>query len=398
MKLSMQNEDSKFYATGQILEVYNEAIYVGKLLYEITGEQEYLEKSFAFAESSKSFALFSEIKDVEAMEFSGLPSDVKEKEDRLIGEIQAYEEMLYEGQLSTDPDSSLLESYKDILFHLNDDYNDLMQEIEVNNARYYEFKYKPKFITLEGVQDELPYRDALIEYVLTDTMLITFVIDRKNINVFSQEIGPEFANECLEYYQLLHTQNFSSGVHENYRRFVSLGRKFYNVLIEPCLQYTDRKSFTIVPDGAISYLPFEGLLTRDTDTEYINYMDLPYMIRDYSVGYSHSSTLMFGERLKTKSPERKVLAFAPEYFDPMDNTSSDLVRQSVLESGYLMPLDGIIKEVQSINETVPSRVFLNEQATEANFKKYASDYNVLHLAMHTIMRDDEPLYSHLGFY
>ena len=45
-------------------------------------------------------------------------------------------------------------------------------------------------------------------------------------------------------------------------------------------------------------------------------MVLPYMISDYSIGYSHSSTLMFSKRLKTKSPERKVLAFAPKYKDP----------------------------------------------------------------------------------
>ena len=56
-------------------------------------------------------------------------------------------------------------------------------------------------------------------------------------------------------------QNFSKGVHDNYRRFVTLGRKIYSILIEPCLQYTDRKSFTIVPDGAITYIPFESLLT-----------------------------------------------------------------------------------------------------------------------------------------
>ena len=83
---------------------------------------------------------------------------------------------------------------------------------------------------MKKLQDKLPHRDALIEYVLTDTMLITYVIDRKNINVFSQEIGPEFSDECLEYYQLLDKQNFSNGVHENYRRFVELGRKFYTIL------------------------------------------------------------------------------------------------------------------------------------------------------------------------
>ena len=77
MKLAMSNEDSKLFATSQILEVYYEAIYIGKMLYDLTAESKYLEQSFYFAESSKSFALYSEIKDVEAMQFSDLPKDIK---------------------------------------------------------------------------------------------------------------------------------------------------------------------------------------------------------------------------------------------------------------------------------------------------------------------------------
>jgi CHAT domain-containing protein len=397
MKLAMGNEDSKLFATSQILEVYDEAIFVGKMLYDQTGESKYLEQSFMFTETSKSFALFSEIKDVEAMQFSDLPDEIKDKESRYMGEIQAYEEVLYEEQIKSDPDSVKIESYKENLFHLKDDYNDLKLDIEHNYANYYELKYNPKFITLKEVQEKLAYKDALIEYVLSDSLLITYVIDRKGIHVFSQEIGPEFANECLEYYMILRNQNFSGGVHENYRRFVNLGYKFYKILVEPCLAYTDRKNFTIIPDGAITYIPFEGLLTSETETEYINYLDLPYLIRDYSVGYSHSSTLLFDKRLKSKSPKDEVLAFAPNYENPLDNIDTSQFRQMNENSEYLFPLVGTIKEVQSINETVPSKVFINEQATEANFKKYASDYNILHLAMHTIMKDDAPLYSMLAF-
>jgi CHAT domain-containing protein len=336
---------------------------------------------------------------MEAIEFSDLPPEVKAKEVRTNGEIQYYEEELYREQLAVLPDSNQISFYKEKLFHLKAEYDELTREIEENNEKYYQLKYNPKFVTLEEVRNKLPYKEALIEYVLTDsTTLVTFVIDRKGINSFTQQIGPYFSQECMEYYRLLNEQNFSTGVHENYRRFVELGRKFFSILIEPSLQFTDRKSFTIVPDGAITYLPFEGFLTEDTDNEYINYMVLPYMIRDYSIGYSHSSTLKFNKRLKTKSPENKVLAFAPEYREPIisfdENNPS---RQLIMDDEILMPLGGIIKEVQSINETVPSRVFINEQATEANFKKYASDYNVLHLAMHTIMRDDEPLLSKLAF-
>jgi len=397
MKLAMNDEDSKLFATSKIIEVYYEAIYVGKLLYDLTGESKYLEQSFEFAETSKSFALYSEIKAVEAMQFSDLPEEIKDKESRYMGEIQAYEELLYKEQIKFDPDSSLIESFKDEIFHLKDDYNNLKQEIEQNYVKYYNLKYNPKFVSLKEVQDKLAYRDALIEYVLSDSLLITYVVDRKGIYVISQEIGPEFESECHEYYEILHNQNFSSGVHENYKRYVNLGLKFYNILIKPCLQYTDRKNFTIVPDGAITYIPFEGLLTQETETEYINYMDLPYLIRDYSIGYSHSSTLLFTERYKTKSPEDKVLAFAPNYINPLDNADTAMFRQGMDTNEFLFPLVGTIKEVQSINETVPSRVFINEKATETNFKKYASDYNVLHLAMHTIMRDDAPLYSMLAF-
>jgi len=228
-------------------------------------------------------------------------------------------------------------------------------------------------------------------------LLVTFVIDRKGVNVFSQTVGPEFARECQEFYLIMQQQNFSGGVHDTFKRFVSLGRKFYNILIEPCLEYTERRNLTIVPDGAISYIPFECLVTMDTDTEYINYLTLPYMIREFSVGYSHSSTLMFSERLRSKSPKNKVLAFAPTYAYQDYELDAAIMRRAMQDKDFMAPLVGTIKEVQSINETVPSDVFINEQATEANFKKNASDYNVLHLAMHTLMYDDDPLYSLLAF-
>ena len=112
--------------------------------------------------------------------------------------------------------------------------------------------------------------------------------------------GLSSPESVLSITMIMHNQNFSGDVHDTFKRFVSLGRKFYNILIEPCLEYTDKKNLTIVPDGAITYIPFESLMTEDTDTEYINYLKLPYAIKEFSIGYSHSSTLMFSERLKIK--------------------------------------------------------------------------------------------------
>lgn len=397
MKLSMSIEGSKIFASSQILDTYYDAIYLGMLLYEKTNDPIYLEKAFLFTETSKSFALYSEIKKIEAMEFSDVDENLKTREKELTGEKQAYENLLYDEQMSEEPNDTLIAIYKDKLFHLNDDYDDLVLEIEQKNAKYYDLKYKPKFVTLEEVQDKLAYREALIEYVLSDTTLITYVIDKKGINVFSQEIDENFAQECMEYYELLHDQNFTEGVRQNYKRFVELSQEFYEILVEPCLEYTDKKNITIVPDGAITYLPFEAFLNGEADKNNINYLNLPYLIRDYSIGYSHSSTLLFNERTTSDVIKERVLAFAPSYENPLRDMDTAEFRDILEGEEYLMPLVGTIKEVQSIKEIVPSDVYINETATEERFKALAPNYNILHLAMHTMMRDDDPLNSMMAF-
>ena len=70
-------------------------------------------------------------------------------------------------------------------------------------------------------------------------------------------------------------------------------------------------------------------------------------------------------------------------------------RQS--DRDLLMPLPGAKEEVKNIAKTVATDVFLDSAASESNFKQLAPDYSVLHLAMHTIMDDENPMYSKLAF-
>ncbi|PID91499.1 MAG: hypothetical protein CSA96_08100 [Bacteroidetes bacterium] len=401
LKLAMENEDSRIWSTASILGFYKEAIHSSILLFEESEDEQYLEQAFLYSERSKSFTLYSEINEMEAIEFAGLPKTIREKERRLNGQIHFFEEKLYSEHLSAEPDASAIRLYREKLFHLKDDYNDLKQEIETISSKYFKLRYNPDFITLEELREKLPHNEALVEYVLSDSMLITFVIDKNGVNVLSQELEPGFAEDCRSYYQVIQGQDFGNHASNDYMQIVSLGRKLYSILFEPVLEYTDQTSFTIVPDGAISYVPFEALLSGDTDPWLVNYRALPYLIYDYSVGYTHTSTMMFSERLKSKSPKEAVLAFAPEYYSPYKEKDLDIdmdaVRQVLKDENYLGKLHFTTEEVQGIGSSVPAKVFLNTEATEKNFKRFAPDYNVLHLAMHTIMRDDNPLYSHLAF-
>jgi CHAT domain-containing protein len=223
------------------------------------------------------------------------------------------------------------------------------------------------------------------------------VIDKKNIQVLNQPVEDNFPQLCFDYFSLLQNQDFSNNVQQTYQNYTALAKYFYDILVAPVLEVTDSREITFVPDGEIMYLPFESFITSNHfDNTRPNYRDLPYLIYDVSVGYSYSSTLLFSERIRSKSPNKKVLAFAPEYKNLLDEELQSIWnRQS--ERDFLMPLPGAREEVKNISKTVNADIYLDSAASEANFKALASDYAVLHLAMHTIMDDENPMYSKLAF-
>ncbi|HKK64034.1 MAG TPA: CHAT domain-containing tetratricopeptide repeat protein, partial [Bacteroidales bacterium] len=394
-KLYMKNEDSRLQNVREKISVIHEAIDLTVKLYQTTGKQKYLDQAFLFSENTKSFVLLSEIKDIEAMKFSGLPEKVVIREEKLSNEISGYQEMLYEEKTVAEPDSVRLKTFNDKIFELKDDYNRLLDSIEHNYSNYFELKYNPDFITPKKAQSKIGKGEALVEYILSDSVLITFVVDKNDIHVLRTEINPDFHEKCHEYYSLLQKQDFSKNVHQTYKEYVRLSRLFYETLVEPVLELTKSREITFIPDAELMYLPFEAFLTKDVDEEYINYDDLPYLIYDIAVGYSYSSTLLFNERIRTRKPQNKVLAFAPTYKNLFDKNPLTWNRGS--NPDFLLPLQGANEEVNYIASRVPSDTFMDSLASESNFKKHAADYSVLHLAMHTIMDDENPMYSKLAF-
>ena len=53
--------------------------------------------------------------------------------------------------------------------------------------------------------------------------------------------------------------------------------------------------------------------------------------------------------------------------------------------------------MQQISQLIKGDKFLDSSASEKTFKKVAPLYDILHLAMHTIMDDENPMYSKMAF-
>ncbi|GAH64158.1 unnamed protein product, partial [marine sediment metagenome] len=94
-----------------------------------------------------------------------------------------------------------------------------------------------------------------------------------------------------------------------------------------------------------------------------------------------------------------MLAFAPEYdanaLSLLDKR--ELITRQKKYRKDLYPIPGVIEEVNAIKSLIPSDVYIGSDATETNFKKIAENYDILHLAMHTVIDNQDPMFSKLIF-
>jgi CHAT domain-containing protein len=140
------------------------------------------------------------------------------------------------------------------------------------------------------------------------------------------------------------------------------------------------------------------MLTQPVNPDAMNYYRLPYLVHKFGFSNSFSATVHFTQTDKKRRARKNLLAFAPSYSNiSLENTRKDFeaLRQNDLDQLILIP--GIKEEVRRISGFMKADVYQDFNATETNFRANASDYKVLHLAMHTILDDQDPLYSKLAF-
>ena len=138
---------------------------------------------------------------------------------------------------------------------------------------------------------------------------------------------------------------------------------------------------TIVPDGAFQYLPFEVLLTGEA-VEVRDYAALPYLIRTHTISYSPMIRSLLRDRAHMVGAGA-YLGVAPRY--------------SAATSTGLVPLRTSAEEVGAVRSLLGGEALLDAAATENALKRMIGEAGILHLAMHTVRDDVEPMFTSLAF-
>ncbi len=398
LRIGYLDEDSKLMLAEKQESTFMDAIAIAYRLYRFTKEKQYLLMAFEFAEKSKSASFLASVKDMEAKEFGGIPDSLLVREQYLKINISNYKERLYQEKQRENPDSQKTNLYFSKIFQYNEEYNRLINLFERQYPKYYSFKYEDKVINIDEIQRNLKKKEVVIEYVINEPIdtvypgqLYRFIISKDNVDLSLENIGYEYVQQIEFLHNFLSSSNYLYTRKSDFITYCSSANKLYNILLAPVSKLIEGKHITIIPDNKLSYIPFDALISAMPDTTKMDFRNLKYLVYDYPISYSYSSTLLFNYFEAEEHVSKKLLAFAPNYDYKEDSLGPEMNGEK------LLPLPGAKAEVSLLKDYIPCDVYLDSMANEKSFKKLAPVYDILHLAMHTILNDSLPMFSKLIF-
>jgi len=394
LQQEISTENSRLFQAKNLLPYLENAL---KVVYALqNNESSTAESAFRLMEKNKATVLLQSINESQALQYANLPNAIVEQEGELKTAISFYKKQLNDAKVLEKIDE--IARIEKLLFEEENKYNRLITDLESNFPNYYQLKYQQNEIRLIDVQNYLNKHTALLEYFVGDHSIYVLLIHKDNSKLY-QFPKPKNWNDLINNLRrsLIHIDAIQQKEQTAYDVFTQGAHSLYNILLKPVLDELNPaiKHLQIIPDAALNYVPFDVLLTELPDRDAINYADLAYLIKNQTISYAYSATLLLESNV-TNYKEKALgvyAGFAPVYRSKNDNPSPPVV----LRNNPYVDLPNARTSVEQITKLISGDDFLANEATKQQFINKASQYKILHLAMHGFLNDENPLYSNLVF-
>jgi len=211
--------------------------------------------------------------------------------------------------------------------------------------------------------------------------------------------------------------------------FTSASHKLYKSILEPAIAAVGPRRLLIVPDGALSFVPFEALVTAPGG---VDYAALPYLVKTNETVYAPSASVVEAVRRQISgnaaTAPAAILLIADPIFDVDDERAkslpagalsvadtrglsvtsavadvarTDSVTPATSKALHIPRIKGTRDEAEKIAQiagTVGLRVdkWLDLEASEANTnERDLKGYRILHIATHGLLDAKHPQFSGL---
>ncbi len=358
-------------------------------LYEKTGDNNYLKKIFRFAEYKKAAYLLFAIHKDRAGLHSRVPDSVLTREAEFSERINRLNHELTRIQQQQQISDHTYEQTLSELITLKLQHDELVRMMENTYPDYYNMKYRNEIPKVKTIRDKLKPHQAMIQYALVDDQIYTVLLTCDSIYGNMQVIDTGLFQDIRSLRQHLANHDYADYSREQYEGFILTAHRLYRQLIEPVHIHIENKSLIIIPDEELNLISFEVLLSDNAalKTPGTDYSGLPYLVKNHPVSYAFSGSVL--EKLSgRRNRVSRALGVAPGY---------SMTEVAFRESNSLQSLQGALEEVENVTDFFRGTVLTGEHATESRFKQKAGHYSILHVASHTRLDDENPLFSGLVF-
>jgi CHAT domain-containing protein/tetratricopeptide (TPR) repeat protein len=388
-------EESQLILNNLSREICDLGVTVACETYLKTKDIKFLDKAFQYSEKGKAIILLSAMRGLEAQTNKDIPKSTQDIEKNLSQDLATYTNMLYQERQKKTPHEAKLQLWSDKIFNIRLAHDSILASYKQLYPEYFRLKYDYSTISADSALMILPKDQAIVEYYLTDSLVVGFILSDNEISVEILGKKDILTGKLDSLRQnFIRTDYFNTGQKE-FDELTSLSSNLYNILIRPFEDRIDGKRLIIIPDGELGYLSFDLLLKSKPKDNFQGFNNLTWLIISNPINYSSSATIFFEQtNQKSGNISGNLLAFAPSYDFTSKTRNSGSIDSVRLK---LSPLKGTKEEINAISGIVRTKKIFDEKATETYFKKYAGSYGILHLAMHTIIDNQNPLYSKLVF-
>lgn len=379
--------------------MFDRGTYYAYELYKHTKDPKYVEDAFFYSERSKSTLLVNALRSKEHQNLINLPNNLVQEEKNYKAQLKDLQKLQIEAA-SFAKRNSIQQDIND----LNIKVERFKEMIQKNYPAYYEHRYSTNLSSIKEIQAYLAKKDrVLIEYSLGIQYPFVFIISKDNLDM----LPLKYAAKDLSHYTLNLRKTLTdyhfvrSNAKEADVLYTEAAQYFYTNFVKPALAKVKKGQHLIfVPDQQLGHLPFETFLTEQPKKA-LNFATYPYLLKEYPISYSYSATILLGQERQHKQrkiPKKGILAFAAEYPAISSNSFSHQRGGNIgtVREG-LKPLPGAVEEVNLLQQYLFGTFHNGLTASEENFKKEASNYGIIHLAMHGVLNSKNPILSSLVF-
>jgi CHAT domain-containing protein len=339
-----------------------------RLFYQLfldSNDNSYLKKAFQTVEKSKATVLSDIINEKYLQQ--GL------KQDSLITKQQILQK-----NIALLSNNIILEELKEQRANLNNIKRDIAKKTKFTtelsvlkqqiSAKYPFLKNSKAVISINDIQQQiLKKNQILIEFFETKNQIYIFSVTKFNMLSVRQFQKDAVFNSAITSYLNLFSNASDASINNNIDIYLKTANYLYNKLLQPELLKFNPSDITIIPDGKLNFLPFDALLTKQTDVR--NFKNLPYLLYQNTINYGFSSSILLQQ--KKQSLEQKSRTKTIGFFPVFENDYRDL-----------QELTYTLNEKDYVNRYNNPTLLEKDKATKAQFLAISKNYDIIHLSTH----------------